>query len=90
MKAQKNWPPEASFLVDWLEKNNLIEEVEEIETLRIKEAEDKSGVGPLFDFWDDTRDELFWIKKSVEYLSRYHSALLNGDYKRFKKLTSKD
>ena len=90
MKASKNWPPEASFLVDWLEKNNLIEEVEEIESLRINDAEDRTGIGPLFDFWDDTENPFYWVKKSVEYKRAYDSAKLSGGYKEFYKLRNKD
>ena len=89
MKATKNWPPEASFLVDWLEKNNLIEEVEEIETVRINDAEDKNGVGPLFDF-GNAGNPIFWLRKSSDYKRAYDSAILSGGYKDFYKLTSKD
>ena len=90
MKAQKNWPESASFLVDWLEKNNLIEEVEEIEFASISEATDNDGIGTLFDFWDDTNYPYVWLEKSVEYTRAYDSAKLSGGYKDFYKLRNKE
>lgn len=87
MKATKNWPESASFLVDWLEKNNLIEEVEEIAD--IHKANDEPGLSNLFDFSLEESPD-YWFEVAVNYKRVYDSAKLSGGYKDFYKLRNKD
>ena len=88
MKAQKNWPESASFLVRWMEDNNLIEDVERIITKQgqtVKHITDYSGITSIFDF-GDTEEPGYWIRKAFDYKKAYDSAKVTLDYRNFKKI----